>query len=141
MTVALAPTQLVFESMGTVVTVISTVAFDVATTEAVTSAFRELDERFSLYREDSEASAISRDRSLIRSASESYRDMYWDAVAWLVATGGAFTRTVRTASSTSRASSRRVPSRLLATFSWPTATRTGASTPAGMSLSRGPGVR
>lgn len=91
MTVALAPTPLVFESMGTVVTVISTVAFDVATTEAVTSAFRELDERFSLYREDSEASAISRDRSLIRSASEWYRDMYWDAVAWLAATGGAFT--------------------------------------------------
>ena len=63
--------------------------FDVATTEAVTSAFRELEERFSLYREDSEA--IGRDRSLIRSASESYRDMYWDAVAWLAATGGAFT--------------------------------------------------
>ena len=91
MTVAHAPARLVFESMGTVVTVISTVAFDVATTEAVTSAFRELDERFSLYREDSEASAIGRDRSLIRSASESYRDMYWDAVAWLAATGGAFT--------------------------------------------------
>jgi len=52
---------------------------------------RELDERFSLYREDSEASAIGRDRSLIRSASESYRDMYWDAVAWLAANGGAFT--------------------------------------------------
>lgn len=65
--------------------------FDVATTEAVKSAFRELEERFSLYREDSEASAIGRDRSLIRSASESYRDMYWDAVAWLAATGGAFT--------------------------------------------------
>jgi FAD:protein FMN transferase len=76
MTVAHAPTQLVF---------------DVATTEAVKSAFRELEERFSLYREDSEASAIGRDRSLIRSASESYRDMYWDAVAWLAATGGAFT--------------------------------------------------
>ena len=65
--------------------------FDVATTEAVKSAFRELEERFSLYREDSEASAIGRDRSLIRSASESYRDMYWDAVAWLAATCGAFT--------------------------------------------------
>jgi len=62
-----------------------------ATAEAVESALRELDERFSLYREDSEASAIGRDRSLIRSASESYRDMYWDAVAWLAATGGAFT--------------------------------------------------
>ena len=91
MTVAHAPTQLVFESMGTVVTVLSTVLIDVTTTEAVKSTFRELDERFSLYREDSEASAIRRDRSLIRSASELYRDMYSDAVAWLAATGGAFT--------------------------------------------------
>ena len=62
MTVAHAPTQLVFESMGTVVTVLSTVPIDVTTTEAVKSTFRELDERFSLYREDSEASAIRRDR-------------------------------------------------------------------------------
>ena len=47
----------------------------VAHAPTVKSAFRELEERFSLYREDSEASAIGRDRSLIRSASESYRDL------------------------------------------------------------------
>ena len=91
MAVGLVPARLVFESMGTVVTVISTVPMDTATADAVKGAFRELDERFSLYRHDSEASAIGRDRSLIRSASEPYRDMYWDAVAWLAATGGAFT--------------------------------------------------
>jgi FAD:protein FMN transferase len=91
MTVALAPTRLVFESMGTVVTVVSTVPIGTSTAEALQAVFRELEERFSLYRHDSEASAIGRDRSLIRSASEPYRDMYWDAVAWLAATGGAFT--------------------------------------------------
>jgi thiamine biosynthesis lipoprotein len=91
MTVALAPTRLVFESMGTVVTVVSTVPIGTSTADAIKGAFRDLDERFSLYRHDSEASAIGRDRSLIRSASEPYRDMYWDAVAWLAATGGAFT--------------------------------------------------
>lgn len=91
MTVELAPTRLVFESMGTVVTVVSTVPIGASTAEAVIGAFTELDERFSLYRHDSEASAIGRDRSLIRTASEPYRDMYWDAVAWLSSTGGAFT--------------------------------------------------
>ena len=91
MTVALAPTRLVFESMGTVVTAVSTVPIGTSTVDAIEEAFRDLDERFSLYRHDSEASAIGRDRSLIRSASEPYRDMYWDAVAWLAATGGAFT--------------------------------------------------
>ena len=91
MTVALVPTRLVFETMGTVVTVVSTVPIGATTADAVKAAFLELDERFSLYRHDSEASAIGRDRSLIRSASEQYRDMYWDAVAWLAATGGAFT--------------------------------------------------
>jgi len=40
MTVAHAPTQLVFESMGRVVTVLSTVPIDVTTTEAVESASR-----------------------------------------------------------------------------------------------------
>jgi len=89
--VALAPTRLVFESMGTVVTVVSTLPVGASTADAIHDAFRELDERFSLYRHDSEASCIGRDRSLIRSASEPYRDMYWDAVAWLSSTGGAFT--------------------------------------------------
>ena len=87
----LAPTRLVFETMGTVVTLISTVPIGASTAEGVEEAFRGLDERFSLYRHDSEASRIGRDRSLIRSASDPYRDMYWDAVAWLAATGGAFT--------------------------------------------------
>jgi len=91
MTMAHVPTRLVFESMGTVVTVVSTVPISASTAEAVIGAFAGLDERFSLYRHDSEASAIGRDRSLIRTASEPYRDMYWDAVAWLSATGGAFT--------------------------------------------------
>jgi thiamine biosynthesis lipoprotein ApbE len=76
MAVGLVPARLVFESLCTVVTVISTVPMDTATADAVKGAFRELDERFSLYRHDSEASAIGRDRSLIRSASEPYRDMY-----------------------------------------------------------------
>lgn len=91
MTVAPAPTRLVFESMGTVVTVISAGPIDASTADAVEAAFADLEERFSLYNPDSEASAIGRDRSLIRTASEPYRDMYWDAVAWLAATGGAFT--------------------------------------------------
>ncbi len=85
------PLRLVFESMGTVVTLISTVPIGTSTADGVEDTFRGLDERFSLYRHDSEASRIGRDRSLIRSASEPYRDMYWDAVAWLAATGGAFT--------------------------------------------------
>lgn len=90
-TLSLAGGQLIFETMGTVVTLLSTDPVSDETAASVQRAFDEFDERFSLYREGSEASAIGRDRSLVRTASAAYRDMYWDAVSWLSTTGGAFT--------------------------------------------------
>lgn len=82
---------LVFETMGTVVTVLTTAPLTEDTAIAVQDAFRALDEQFSLYRPDSEASAVGRGRSEIRQASAAYQEMYWAAIRWSEATDRAFT--------------------------------------------------
>ena len=82
----------VFETMGTVVTV---VAPDAGLTDGlrddVFAAFHRLDERFSLYRAESEASAVASHRLLLRDASAEYRAAYDLAAEWTGATEGAFT--------------------------------------------------
>jgi len=82
---------LVFETMGTVVTLDTVAPLKEATALAVQDAFRELDERFSLYKPGSEASRVARDRTALGSASAAYQEMYWAAVAWSEATDRAFT--------------------------------------------------
>ena len=82
---------LVFETMGTVVTLVTVGPLDAATSAAVQAAFRALDERFSLYKPASEASLVGRGRTGLTSASAEYQEMYWAAVAWSEATDRAFT--------------------------------------------------
>jgi thiamine biosynthesis lipoprotein len=83
-----------FETMGTVVNVrvddqldsaVSGAAFD-----AVERVFTELNERFSLYREDSEISQIARGELRLAESSEQMREAYAEAISWREKTGGAF---------------------------------------------------
>lgn len=82
---------LVFETMGTVVTLVTSLPLDPAVADAVQHAFRTLDERFSLYNPASEASRVGPDRTALASASPEYLEVYWAAVAWAEATDRAFT--------------------------------------------------
>ncbi len=89
---ATAPSRtLVFETMGTVVSVTSPTEIDPVTGEAVRTKFAELDAQFSLYRSDSEGSAVARDLTKLKTASSSFRETYDLAIAWRDATEGAFT--------------------------------------------------
>ena len=85
------PTPLVFETMGTVVTLVTVAPLDDATSEAVQGAFRALDEKFSLYKPESEASLVGHARVGLKSASAEYQEVYWAAIAWSEATDRAFT--------------------------------------------------
>jgi thiamine biosynthesis lipoprotein len=58
---------------------------------AVEHEFAVRDERFSLYREDSEASRIARGEIPLTESSQTMRDAYAEALVWRDATGGAFT--------------------------------------------------
>lgn len=89
-----------FESMGTVISV--RVPDADATTDARRSAlelavadahaaFDRLNERFSLYREDSEASRIARGELSLAAASSEMRDAYAESLEWRNRTSGAFT--------------------------------------------------
>ena len=53
--------------------------------------FAGLDETFSLYRPDSEASRLARGEITLRDASADMRRLYADAVGWRLLTDGAFT--------------------------------------------------
>jgi len=83
-----------FETMGTVVNVRVDDAFSAdqftgacADVEAV---FAALNERFSLYREDSEISQIARGELRLADSSEVMREAYAQAISWRDQTGGAF---------------------------------------------------
>lgn len=90
-----------FECMGTVISL--TLAADppaegqprldevTAATAVVERLFRDLDERFSLYRPDSEASMLARGGLALREASEQMRERYAEAHEWRLRTEGAFT--------------------------------------------------
>jgi thiamine biosynthesis lipoprotein len=70
---------------------VTTVPLDAATSDAVQEAFRALDEQFSLYKPESEASLVGHGRVGVRTASAAYQEMYWAAIAWSEATDRAFT--------------------------------------------------
>jgi thiamine biosynthesis lipoprotein len=57
----------------------------------VERTFRDLDQTFSLYRPDSEASSIARGALALRNASELTRDLFAEALEWRLRTHGAFT--------------------------------------------------
>ena len=84
-------TPLVFETMGTVVTLETVLPLDPSTSDAVQDAFRALDEKFSLYKPESEASIVGRGRMGLKSASAEYQEVYWAAIAWSETTDRAFT--------------------------------------------------
>lgn len=82
----------VFETMGTVVSL----AFrdDLPAPhdlDSVERLFGEWDERFSLYRTDSELSAVAAGSLALPNTSEQLRSMYALAAEWRAATSGAFT--------------------------------------------------
>ncbi|NQX28124.1 FAD:protein FMN transferase [Microbacteriaceae bacterium VKM Ac-2854] len=58
---------------------------------AVEAVFTAADERFSLYRPESEASRIARGELPMTQASTTMRDAYAEALAWRTATDGVFT--------------------------------------------------
>src|SRR4051794_26009493 len=61
-----------------------------AAAAAVGRVFAGLDEIFSLYRPDSEASRLARGETSLRAASAPMRDRYADAARWRLLTDGAF---------------------------------------------------
>ncbi len=81
----------VFETMGTVVTLVTNEPLSQAAADDVIAAFTRLDDQFSLYRDGSEADLVARRRVRLREASASYRAVYDLAVGWRDRTGGAFT--------------------------------------------------
>lgn len=81
----------VFPAMGTVVSVTVTGVLDVATRDALRAAFAMLENRFSLWRAESEASAFARREVQLRQTSPEFRAVYDAALAWSSATAGAFT--------------------------------------------------
>lgn len=85
------PAPLIFETMGTVVTLLTDDPLDEVTSDAVQGAFQALDERFSLYKPESEASLVGHGRVGIRTASPEYQEVYWAAVKWSEDTDRAFT--------------------------------------------------
>ncbi|WP_242633570.1 FAD:protein FMN transferase [Arthrobacter sp. S39] len=62
-----------------------------ATAAVVERLFRELDQTFSLYRPDSEASRLARGEITLRGASDAMRERYAEALEWRLRTEGAFT--------------------------------------------------
>ena len=83
-----------FEAMGTFVSVrvddLLDSAVSAAAFAAVEQAFAQLNERFSLYREDSEISQIARGELRLAESSEQMREAYAEAISWREKTGGAF---------------------------------------------------
>lgn len=90
-------TALTFQSMGTVVSIRlgGAIGADAALRDAALGAaervFRGWDERFSLYREDSELSRIARGELRLTGASAPMLDCYAVALAWRERTDGVFT--------------------------------------------------
>jgi thiamine biosynthesis lipoprotein len=79
----------VFDTMGTVVSLISTA--DGATLASVEDVFRAADQRYSLYRPDSELSQIAAGDLTLMDASDALRATYAAALDWRHTTDGAFT--------------------------------------------------
>ena len=80
-----------FRTMGTVVSLMSASPLGTPAIGRVEEVFRGYDERFSLYRPDSELSRIADGRLRLGAASEQTRDAYAEALRWSGRTLGAFT--------------------------------------------------
>jgi len=83
-----------FDTMGTTVSLrlVEVVGVDADAAVAVAQdAFEDLNERFSLYRDQSEISRIARGELTLAQASDEMRSAYGDALEWRDKTGGAFT--------------------------------------------------
>ena len=80
----------VFETMGTVVS-LEAPRLARQTIDAIETVFADADRRFSLYRPDSELSAVNAGRVGMPDAGEALRDAHALAVEWRILTGGAFT--------------------------------------------------
>ncbi len=82
----------IFSTMGTVVSAEWTPALAPITSElTIEGEFSKWDERFSLYRPESELSRIARGELNMTEASTQLRSVYEEAVDWRIRTNGAFT--------------------------------------------------
>lgn len=81
----------VFAAMGTVVSVQSHVPLERSTEDALLAAFAVLEDMFSLYRPDTEASRFAHREVALRDTSPEFRQVYNAAVGWRALTEGAFT--------------------------------------------------
>lgn len=81
----------VFDTMGTVVSLdCPALAVGSAELASVMAIFAGFDDRFSLYKSDSELSAIARGNLSLTSASAELRELYARAIDWRNRTGGEF---------------------------------------------------
>jgi FAD:protein FMN transferase len=82
--------RVIFETMGTVGSLMVPGDLPADLARRVVSVFNEMDERFSLYKPESEASRVSRRELAFSDASSAYRSAYWVAHDWGTLTDGAF---------------------------------------------------
>ncbi|MFV0453369.1 MAG: FAD:protein FMN transferase [Propioniciclava sp.] len=83
--------RFVFVAMGTVVSLTTVDPISRAVEDAVLTSFVALEERFSLWRDDTEGARFARREITLAQASPQFRTVYDEAVTWRLATGGAFT--------------------------------------------------
>ena len=81
----------VFDTMGTTVSLVFAGAAPDGAIDSVEAVFAALNRRFSLYRDDSEASAVARGELTVADASVKFRDAFALAERWRMDTEGAFT--------------------------------------------------
>lgn len=80
-----------FDTMGTVASIVTVDVVDPTTRAAVDESCRLFDERFSLYRPESELSRFNRGECSLLDGSDALREAYTTATEWSHATAGAFT--------------------------------------------------
>ncbi|GAA3590341.1 FAD:protein FMN transferase [Klugiella xanthotipulae] len=83
--------DVVFNTMGTTVSLHSLTELAEPDVLAVREAFARLDRQFSLYRADSEASRIARGERRLTASTSEFREAYARAIEWRELTMGAFT--------------------------------------------------
>lgn len=81
----------VFEAMGTVVSIHSNRGLDAATRAGVQAAFEGLEQRFSLWRPDTEGARFARREVALRDTTPEFRAVYDHAIEWRTLTEGSFT--------------------------------------------------
>lgn len=94
----------VFTAMGTVVSVHSALPLAREAEDAVLEAFAVYEDRFSLYRPETEASGFARREFTLRQASPEFQAVYTEAVLWRGAPTAPSPRTAPTGLSTCPAS-------------------------------------